>query len=126
MGVEVKVEGPISDGRAEKAVDDFADEWEKRMATLGASMVRTRRNTVLKVQTPYYRLQVQAKQDPPGWKIHDQGVIYGHWLEGTGSRNFPKTRFKGYRTFRIIAQLLEQRAADAGYAILSRFIGRME
>ena len=38
------------------------------------------------------------------------GVIYGPWLEGTGSRNYPVTRFKGYRNWRRVTQMLEKAA----------------
>ena len=36
--------------------------------------------------------------------ITDSGIVYGAWLEGVGSRNFPKTRFKGYSIFRRVTQ----------------------
>src|SRR5882757_3566885 len=100
MGVSVSENGPLFDGRAEKAVADACDDTEKQIATIGASMIRTQFNTVLRTQTPVYRLKNVAAVDPPGWKIWDQRMIYGPWLEGTGSRN-RTTRFKGYRTYRI-------------------------
>jgi hypothetical protein len=33
--------------------------------------------------------------------------VYGPWLEGVGSRNFPVTRFRGYHAFRVAAQELK-------------------
>lgn len=125
MGVVVIKTGPLFDGRAEKAIDDASDEWEKRLATLGASMTRTELNHVLRVQTPYYRLRVEAQPSPPGWKITDQGVIYGHWLEGDGSRN-RTTRFKGYATFRRMVQAINARAVTVGQQVVARYMGRMQ
>lgn len=126
MGVTVTESGPIFDGRAEKAMDDASDEWERNLATIGASMVRTTLAGVLKHETPYYRTRVVARANPPGWKITDQGVIYGHWLEGDGSRNAPVTRFKGYSTFRRMTQAINARAVSIGQPVVARYIGRMQ
>lgn len=78
-------------------------------ANIGADWVDERLNQVLRRQTPYYRLQVAARQTPPGWVITDGGVVYGPWLEGVSRRN-QTTRFKGYRTFRTIAQRMQREA----------------
>jgi hypothetical protein len=97
---------------------------EKTVATFGASMVRTELQRVLRTQTPYYRLRVVAQPSAPGWKIWDQGVIYGHWLEGTGSRN-SSTGFKGYATFRRMTQAINARAQAMGHDVVARYTGRM-
>jgi len=41
-------------------------------------------------------------------QVKNTNAVYGPWIEGTGSRN-KTTRFKGYRTFRIIGQEMRQR-----------------
>lgn len=124
MTVRVKTSGPLFDGRADAAAADATKDAARGVAVLGASMVRTNLNHVLRTQTPYYRLQVEAQPNPPGWKITDQGVIYGPWLEGTGSRN-RTTRFKGYATFRRTVQQINARAQAIGDAVVARFMGRM-
>lgn len=124
MPTVVIASGPIFDGRAEKAANDACDEIEKSVATIGASMVRTNLNKVLRHQTPYYRLQVEAQNDPPGWKVTDQGVIYGPWLNGTGSRN-RTTRFKGYNHWRKALQELTVRSKTIAEGVLRRYMGRM-
>lgn len=124
MDVQTQRSGPLFDGRLEAAVANAAPDAEKTMATLGASMVRSRLNDVLKTQTPIYRFKVVAQPDAPGWLIHDQKMIYGPWLEGTGSRN-RTTRFKGYRTFRIITQQLNARALEIGNRVVARWLGGM-
>ena len=125
MSVRITKSGPIFDGRAEKAVADACATIEKRVATLGASMVRSKLDSVLKVQTPYYRLKVVPRQSAPGWKITDQAVIYGHWLEGDGSRNYPVTRFKGYHSFRLSVQIINARSTTIGDYTVAEYIGRM-
>lgn len=125
VSLTVDKRGPLFDGRAEKRVADALEESTKRVATLGASMVRSRLNRVLRTQTPYYRLRVVARPDPPGWKITDQGVIYGPWLEGTGSRNAPVTRFKGYHTFRFVTSDLQGRATMIADGVFVEYLGKM-
>jgi len=51
-------------------------------------------------------LQNQARRDGAHWKISDNGVIYGPWLEGVGSRN-ATTRFKGYANYRRNVQQIQ-------------------
>jgi hypothetical protein len=84
-------------------IPDGLDKGLQEAAEIGADWVDERLNSVLRKQTPYYRLQVAARKTPPGWVITDGGVVYGPWLEGVSRRN-QTTRFKGYRTFRTIAQ----------------------
>ncbi len=123
MSETVTTSGPIFDGRADLALGQACRESERRIAILGASMVRTFLNRVLRVQTPFYRMQVEAEPEAPGWKIWDQDVIYGPWLEGTGSRN-RTTRFKGYFTFRTIAAQLQARAAAVCEHVITTYQAR--
>lgn len=44
--------------------------------------------------------------------VTDGGIIYGHWLNGTGSRNLT-TRFKGYFMWRKAFQAMERSGARA-------------
>jgi hypothetical protein len=125
MSAYVDARGPLFDGRAEKAVTDACDDTEKRVATLGASMIRSQLDRVLRKQTPYYRLRNVAAPDAPGWKIWDQGVIYGPWLEGTGSRN-RTTRFKGYATYRRTVGLIDARAQDIAEGVMVEYLGKMD
>ena len=125
MGVEVTATGPVFDGRAVQAIEDAERDWAKTLATVGASMVRTNLHGVLRHETPYYTTRVEAQPDPPGWKITDNGVIYGHWLEGDGSRN-RTTRFKGYATVRRTVQQINARAVSIGQTVVARYVGRMQ
>ena len=44
--------------------------------------------------------------------ITDSDIVYGAWLEGLGSRNFPRTRFKGYSIFRRTTRDVQNRAVE--------------
>ena len=123
--VTIDRSGPYFDGRARKAITDLEREWVESVAETGNVMVRANLNAVLRHQTPYYRTRIAAvRDDPSRWRVSDQGVIYGPWLEGVGSRN-RTTRFKGYFTFRRTCQQLDRKAKLIGEFILRRFIGRM-
>ena len=52
-----------------------------------------------KASTGHYRRSVHSEIQDSRAVIDDSRVIYGNWLEGTGSRN-SSTRFKGYASFR--------------------------
>ena len=65
----------------------------------------------IKKPTPIYwtHIRVDDREDEL-WRVTDDGiVVYNHWLEGTGSRNFPVTSFKGYHAFERAAEALEKR-----------------
>lgn len=125
ISVTVVKIGPFFDGRAQKQIDNACEAIEQRVATLGASMIRTEMHRVFKNETPYYRLQNEARPSPPGWEIWDRGVIYGPWLEGIGSRNFPVTRFKGYATYRRMFQQIDRRAGVIAQYTIREFIPGM-
>jgi hypothetical protein len=120
--------GPLFDGRAEKAVADADEDGLKAVATLGASMIRSRMAAVFRDETPFYRFKNVAKKEPPGWIIWDQDATkYGFWLEGIGSRNSPVTRFPGYFTYwRIYKELATGKAQTIYDAVMRRYIGRMQ
>jgi hypothetical protein len=107
--VKVEYRGPLFDGRAKAWTDRAVRDWEHHLGSVGADFVRAELERVLRKETPYYRLQVTSTEYPGRTVINDGGVIYGPWLEGTGSRN-RTTRFKGYATFRRMTQKLNTEA----------------
>ena len=76
------------------AIHKHVRDYEKDVAEeLGEEAERTWLdflNMRLRRQTPYYTTRIETRKIAWNrYKIHDNGVIYGHWLEGTGSRNAP-------------------------------------
>lgn len=109
----VTVSGPLFDGRAHAAVDAMCEEIAYDVAEEGQAIVRLNCDVNFKTQTPYYTTRLQiADAGLYARNVDDSGVIYGPWLEGTGSRNFPNTRFKGYAMFRRATQYLNTGAAQ--------------
>lgn len=64
-----------------------------------------------KGSTGHYRWSINGRVEGLNGRIDDGGVIYGPWLEGVGSRN-ATTRFKGYSSFRLTAQMLQKQAPE--------------
>jgi len=126
IDVDVKITGPVYDGRAAAAVKDFLDETTRELSDLAVNEIQSRLRSVLKDDTGHYRSKVitdRASSDA-SWIVSDQGVAYGPWLEGTSSRN-KSTRFKGYQTFRRTRQWLGGKTGSVADANLARHVEQM-
>ena len=113
--------GPMFDGRTAKALHAYRDEISLRIAEEGERLVRQRLANVLQHPTGYYESRISVDRAGTGYRVSDGGVIYGPWLEGTGSRNSPVTRFPGYSTFRRTKPLVDQRARQIAMQLLARY-----
>lgn len=101
--VKMTADGPVFDGTAGKIVKKQLAAMKQALGAELVLQVQRRLDTVLVNPTGYYRSQIDwlINQGNGAVIVHDRGVVYGPWLEGTGSRN-RTTRFKGYHTFRKI------------------------
>lgn len=116
--------GPFRDGRFQRAASQYSDALEYAVAEHGEKLVKARLNQVLRKQTPYYRTRITVERGRGGYVVTDQGVIYGPWLEGTGSRNHPVTRFRGYQTFRRVKPIVDRDANRIAIQLLNRYQAR--
>jgi len=94
---------------------------KEEVADYGVFLVLMRLGNVLREPTGYYESRIKKERQTDRWFITDSGVIYGPWLEGTGSRN-QISRFKGYRTFQITRRELDQKKVQVAQPIVERFI----
>lgn len=106
VGLRIIVQSNIKPTRKrmEKAVFNGLASAEQTLLTQAKDLIVARLNVVLRRQTPYYRTKIRVSSN----RVDDSNVIYGPWLEGTGSRN-KTTRFKGYFTFRRIKTQIDRR-----------------
>ncbi len=113
--------GPLFTGLYQEQVRAYMQVAEKAVAEHGVNLVTERLGTVLQNPTGYYESLIQTDRRTPGTAITDgwpgTGVLYGPWLEGLGSRN-ATTRFKGYFTFRLTTQQLQNDAGGIAAALL--------
>lgn len=121
----VTLSGPFFDARADEIRHDLVDEIANRVGGQALSDVMKNLDVSIRNPTPYYETQIALKRNGSTATVHDNKVIYGNWLEGTGSRNSPKTRFPGYASFRRATQQVEREAPDIARAIVDRAVGRL-
>lgn len=122
----IKMKGPIIDGQAPGILDDFTQDAVDQVAEQGFRDIHFTLKRVLRLPTGHYQSQIRNRQLGATTRVlYDNRVIYGHWLEGTGSRNAPVTRFEGYFTFRRVAQALQRKAGPLAQAAVRRHLGRL-
>jgi hypothetical protein len=121
----VRASGPLYDGRAAAAVQDFIDDSRREVAQQGYADVMGNLNQSIKHPTPYYETQVNIRDEHDTSIVNDRGIVYGPWLEGTGSRNFPKTRFKGYTNWRRARHQLAREVPRIVNTVLKRHLSKM-
>jgi len=125
MGVETTMTGPLYDGTAKAAIEEFLEDAAREVAQLGTNEIRARLGQVLENPSGHYHNRIVTDRvSSGGWHVTDGGVVYGPWLEGTSSRN-KSTRFKGYQTFRRTRQWLERKAGDVAGQQLGRHLDEM-
>lgn len=122
LDVSTSRHGPMFDGRAQAAANAYVDRLERDLAQEGLTILKGEMHRVFKHPTGYYESRVQVVD---GHKIWDSRIVYGPWLAGVGSRNFPVTRFKGYDHWTVTRDKLNERKQGIGERLLRRYTGRM-
>jgi hypothetical protein len=123
---KVNVSGPVFDGRADAAAEGFATDLADQVARHGVGIVRDELDQVLQHPTGFYRSNIVSGQTGPAeFVVNDSAVIYGPWLAGVGSRNFPVTRFRGYRHWPLATARLDADVDQVVPRVLPWFLARM-
>lgn len=126
--VDVRAEGPLSSGEAEKAVQDWAENTTKAIADEGVELLRA--FPMDKTGRARGDFQGALKTERvsstltriPGPEI--RGVSWSSWLEGTSQRN-QGDRFKGYGLFAKTRAQLDRMAPDIAQKELEKVLPRM-
>lgn len=109
LKIDIDTSGALLEGRARRYISDFRYDATDAVAQDAISTVHRNLDRSIRHPTPYYETRIQIERaSPDRVSVNDDRVIYGPWLEGTGSRN-RTTRFKGYRSFRRAQQEVEGR-----------------
>lgn len=122
--IEIKLTGPIFDGRAQQAAHELTQAIIDRVANYALEQVQYNLNGSIKNPTPYYETQINIAGYMTDRVVNDRNVVYGSWLEGTGSRN-ATTRFKGYASFRRAAQATRSKVQSLADGVVRHYISRM-
>lgn len=127
LEIRPDVTGPISDGRADKALQDWAENTAKALGDEGVKLLRDFPMNKSKRAKGGFQANLQVIQDGPTARIPApmiEGVTWGPWLEGTSQRN-SSTRFRGYHLFRKTKQELQRRAPDIGQQELDKIMPQL-
>jgi hypothetical protein len=122
LDVSTHRSGPIFDGRAQALANAYVNRLERQLADEGLNILKEEMHRYFRHPTGYYESRCTVVD---GHKIWDQRVVYGPWLAGVGSRNFPVTKFKGYDHWINTRRRLNERKQGIGERLLRRYTGRM-
>lgn len=126
-GFQVKLHGPVVEGRAPAIVHTMAEAALTELADYTRFEVLTQLDSVLQHPTGYYESQVRPERVAVDtYSVNDSNVIYGPWLEGIGSRNRDRPGFPGYHTFRTVRGRMTRKADAVAEAAVHRMIGALE
>lgn len=118
----VDARGALFDGTALRDVAAMMLDVEDALANSGVEFVQYQLAANLKNPTGYYQSQIHVARQNQENIVTDGGVVYGLWLEGVGSRNYPATRFRGYASFRRATQQLNQAAELIATIVVERYV----
>ena len=125
VNVSVQMKGQIFNAAASKAsAARMVVQINDALAQEGVDRVKVRLRQVLQHPTGYYQSRITVDRRATYRGITDGGVVYGGWLEGVSSRN-KTTRFKGYRTFRIVMQDLNKDKIKLAQPLVTKFVSEM-
>lgn len=126
LGVNVRLKGAIVEGRGPIVVRRMTAVALGEIADYTQHEVRMQLIKVLQHPTGYYESRiVKERVAVETYSVNDSNVIYGPWLEGTGSRNSPVTKFPGYHTFRTVRNRMAQKAGAIAEAAVRRQMGEL-
>ena len=127
--ISANVKGPLADGTAERALNDWSQAVAKRLGDEGVKLLG---------DFPMdkgghghshggFKANLKVLQDGPQARIPGpmiKGVTWAPWLEGTSKRN-ESTRCGGYHLFRKTAQQLRKRSTEIGQQELDKILPRL-
>ena len=115
----MKATGPLFDGSAPGIVREFErravqslieegeQELDRRLRPRPAGVYLSVAEAGRKASKGNYAARIHGEVKSRVGRIDDSRVVYGPWLEGTGTRN-QTTRFKGYHSFRLTTEHLNK------------------
>lgn len=122
---KIKIKGPIfNKPRREAVIARMRENILKSItgnAFRGVNRILGRK---IKNPTPIYQTHIRVDDALKNlWRVTDDGiVVYNHWLEGTGSRNFPVTRFKGYHAFETAGNATSKKAVKLAQSQVAKAV----
>jgi hypothetical protein len=122
--MDMRMSGPIFDGRAAAAARDYTDAAERDLAEHTVNAVRRELATVLQHPTGRYQASIHDRPDGGDRVVAGQDHPKGPWLAGVTPRN-RTTRFRGYDHWPAAAGDVDRRAVRLAEQVLPPYLRRM-
>lgn len=119
------VQGGLFDGGWEAGMTELVVDITSAVADTALDTWRANLEANIRVNHQRYISTTRVDVADTKATVHDGGSVYGPWLEGQGSRNFPVTRFRGYDSAREAAEKVGALADEIGEPVVVRFVEGM-
>ena len=116
---------PLLDQRGPACVTRAADDGSRQVAEYVERGVTAHLHARMRRPSGRYLSTIHVRLAGSGWLVDGNGTVYGPWLEGTGSRNYPNTRFKGYRAFRVVTGRVRTRVVALAWPAVQPWFRRL-
>jgi hypothetical protein len=117
--------GPLFDGRADAAAQQYAESLKKAIGKKSFELVQINLQATLKNPTGFYQSHIKLRSAGSQVRLDDSDVVYGRWLEGISPRN-RETRFKGYHNFRKTYYQINTQSNVIAKQMLPGYLRRMQ
>lgn len=119
---DVIIRGPLFSPGEPYVTRSFLHKGQDRVAREAERKVHAFQSLLFRYQsspkTGYEERHITNRDFGSRHEVESTNDVYGPWLEGVGSRNYPATRFKGYAIFRRTTQDVQRRAPDMIEAVV--------
>lgn len=126
--VDCRVSGPLANGEADKAAQEWAVNTTQALGDKGVELLRAFPMDRTGRARGAFQGALRTKRiSPTETRItgpQERGVAWAAWLEGTSKRN-QDTGFKGYHLFRKTRLQLSRLAPGIAQAELEKLLPRM-
>jgi hypothetical protein len=124
--VTINVSGPVFDGRAEASLLKMANDCQKEIARAAEDTWQSYMDASFRHPTGRYQSHVNTARREKDLVVSDgwpeSRLPYGPWLEGTGSRNSPVTKFAGYHALKRAAETVRRDTDAICQPIVDRYV----
>jgi hypothetical protein len=115
-----RVKGPISSGKMIRDAANYSEDVAEALADSAKDTWLNNLHGSIRHQTPYYTTKIAKRQmSPTRYEIHDNGVLYGPWLES--GEYTPRTRFTGYFSQERAEATVQAKRGNIARRILRRY-----
>jgi hypothetical protein len=116
------VQGGLFDGGWEAGMSELIVDLIGAVADTTLTTWRANLDDSIRVNQGRYIGTTRIDRTSDSAVLNDGRSVYGPWLEGQGSRNFPVTRFRGYHSAEQAAEKVGATADEIAAPVVVKFV----